>query len=101
MWAPVADGTAAMYIHRMVRTQLYLDEATHRRLRELARRQGRTVSDLVRDAVARTYGPSNLEELERTLRGIAGLWRDRDDLPDTEEYVRQLRRSTRRLDRLK
>lgn len=95
MWALVADGTAAMYIHRMVRTQLYLDDAMHRRLRDLARRQGRTVSDLVREAVARTYGQADLEELERTLRGIEGLWRDRDDLPDTEEYVRRLRSGTR------
>jgi len=85
----------------MVRTQLYLDEATHRRLRDLARRQGRTVSDLVREAVTRTYGTADVEELKRTLKGIAGLWRDRDDLPDTEEYVRQLRRSTRRLAHLK
>jgi len=37
-----------------VRTQLYLDEEMHGRLRELAERQGRTVSDLVREAVART-----------------------------------------------
>jgi len=42
-----------MYIHHMVRTQLYLDVRMHRRLRELAERQGRTVSDLVREAVGR------------------------------------------------
>lgn len=45
-----------MYIHRMVRTQLYLDDAVHRRLRQLARRQGQTLSDLVRDALAKMYG---------------------------------------------
>ena len=86
-----------MYKHPMVRTQLYLDEAVHRRLRELARKQGRTVSDLVRDAVARTYGGHSIEEQIRTLRGIAGLWRDRKDIGTTREYVRRLRRDTRHL----
>jgi len=84
----------------MVRTQLYLDEAVHRRLRELARKQGRTISDLVRDAVARTYGAHTVEEQLRTLRAIAGLWRDRKDLGSTREYVRRLRRDTRRRRRL-
>ena len=85
-----------MYIHRMVRTQLYLDEAVHRRLREAAERQGRTISDLVREAVARAYGAPDVDERIATLEGITGLWRDRDDLGDTHAYVRRLRRDTRR-----
>jgi hypothetical protein len=84
----------------MVRTQLYLDEALHRRLREAAERQGRTVSDLVREAVARAYGSTDVDERVATLDRIASLWRDRDDLGATRAYVRRLRRDTRR-DRLK
>jgi len=80
-----------MYIHRMVRTQLYLDEPIHRRLQVLARRQGRTVSELVRDALVRAYGAPDVDERAATLRGIEGLWRDRDDIGDSSEYVRQLR----------
>jgi hypothetical protein len=87
---------SAMYIHRMVRTQLYLEEAVHRRLRELAKKQGRTISDLVRDAVARAYGVHSVEERLRAIRGIAGLWRDRKDLGTTREYVKRLRRDTPR-----
>lgn len=85
-----------MYIHRMVRTQLYLDAQTHRRLRELADRQGRTVSDLVREAVARAYGPGESDARRTTLDAINGLWQDRADLDDTDAYVRRLRRDTRR-----
>ena len=59
-----------MYIHRMVRTQLYLDEAMHRRLQTLARRQGRTLSGLVRDALERAYGRSHAGEEAATLRAI-------------------------------
>lgn len=85
-----------MYIHHMIRTQLYLDENLHRRLRIAAHQQGRTVSDLVREAVARAYGPPPTDERVTTLKGIAALWRDRDDLGATPGYVRRLRRDTRR-----
>jgi len=85
-----------MYIHRMVRTQLYLDVRMHRRLRELAERQGRTVSDLVREAVGRAFGSDQADERLNTLEGISGLWRDRKDLGSTDGYVRRLRRDTRR-----
>ncbi len=85
-----------MYIHHVVRTQLYLDDGIHARLRQLARRQGRTVSDLVRDALVRAYGSGGIERQLRTLRAIEGLWRDRDDLGPAAAFVRQLRRDTRR-----
>ena len=80
----------------MVRTQLYLDEAIHRRLRELAEKQGRTVSELVREALIRVYAPAEEDLRVATLDGLAGLWRDRKDIGKKGEYVRQLRRDTRR-----
>ena len=86
----------AMYIHHMIRTQLYLDEEIHRRLRELAGQQGRSLSALVRDALVRTYGTGGREKLRKTLQAVEGLWRNRKDLGPTDEYVRRLRRSTRR-----
>ena len=84
-----------MYIHRVTRTQLYLDDDVHASLTRLAARQGRTLSELVRDALARVYGAGGSEEPRRTLRAIEGLWRDRDDLEDTDAYVRRLRSDTR------
>lgn len=85
-----------MYIHCMIRTQLYLDEEIHARLKELARRQRRTVSELVRDALVRAYGASGREARLKTLRAIEGLWRNRRDIGQTDAYVRRLRRDTRR-----
>lgn len=85
-----------MYIHRVVRTQLYLDAALHRRLKSLARKQGRTVSDLVREVLSRAYAPAGADERASTLRAIEGLWRDRRDLGDTDAYVRRLRRRIHR-----
>ena len=84
-----------MYIHHMIRTQLYLDESMHARLRRLARRQGRSLSDLVRDALRRVYGDEATDRRLASLRGIEGLWQDREDLGATEEYVRRMRRDTR------
>jgi hypothetical protein len=86
-----------MYAHRMIRTQLYLDEEIHSRLRGLAERQGRTVSELVRDALVRVCGSPDRGMRRSTLRAIEGLWRDRKDLGRTDEYVRRLRRDTRRV----
>jgi len=83
----------------MVRTQLYLDEQIHSHLRRIARQQGRTVSDLVRDALMRTYGAGRDDIKLKSLRSIAGLWRGRDDIEDTRAYVRRLRRDTHRTGR--
>ena len=85
-----------MYIHHMIRTQLYLDEHLHRRLRVVADQQGRSVSDLVREAVARAYGATETDARLATLDGMASLWQDRKDLGAPGAYVRRLRRDTRR-----
>jgi hypothetical protein len=82
-----------LYIVR--RTQLYLEEDLWNALHERARRQGTTISDLVRKAAREQY--MSLDEDRRAaMEGIVGLWKDRTDLPDTETYVRGLRKDTRR-----
>ena len=83
----------------MVRTQLYLDDHVHERLRVLARQQGRTVSDLVREAIAQVYAPVGVNERLETLYAIEGLWRDHEEARDTGAYVRRLRRDTHRVKR--
>src|SRR5712691_7182734 len=95
----IAKSDLMMYIHRMIRTQLYLDDRIHRRLRELARKQGRTLSELVREALVRSYGGDTPDERLASLRAIEGLWRDRRDIVDSNAYVRRLRRDTHRLRR--
>ncbi len=80
----------------MVRTQLYMDDDLHKRLKSLARKQGRTVSDLVREAVARVYAPVGVDERLETLRAAEGIWRDHEEVGDANEYVRRMRADTRR-----
>jgi hypothetical protein len=83
----------------MHRTQLYLDDDLWTTLRMRARKQGTTISDLVRQAVRDRY-LGNLEERRKAMFAFVGIRKDRKDLPgSTEEYVRNLRRDTR-LERL-
>jgi len=79
----------------MKRIQIDLDDAVHARLTALARRQGRSLSDLVREALAKAYGADREDERKSSLKALEGLWKNRRDLPDTGAYVRQLRRDTR------
>jgi hypothetical protein len=82
-----------LYIVR--RTQLYLDEELWRALHTRARKEKTTVSSLVRKAARDRYLSSH-EDRRAAMEGIVGLWKDRTDLPDTETYVRNLRKGTRR-----
>jgi hypothetical protein len=81
-----------LYIMR--RTQLYLDDDLWATLHARAKVEKTTISDLVRRAARERYLEST-EERRAALMGIVGLWRDRTDLPDTEKYVRNLRKGTR------
>ena len=83
----------------MKRTQLYLDEDLWLALHVRAKQSGSTVSELVRQAVRKTYAPSSANRKE-AMSAIVGLWADRTDIGDSTEYIRKLRRGTR-LDRLK
>jgi metal-responsive CopG/Arc/MetJ family transcriptional regulator len=81
-------------VYIMRRTQLYLDEDLWKALHARARRERTTVSELVRQA-ARDRFLRNSEERRADMMAAVGIWKDRTDLPDTETYVRELRRGTR------
>jgi predicted transcriptional regulator len=78
----------------MKRTQLYLEDDLWKTLHILARQSGSTVSELARKALREKYLGDTAKRKESLLSAI-GLWKDRTDLPDTEEYVRGLRKDDR------
>ena len=78
----------------MRRTQLYLEEDLWNALHARARREKTTISELVRQAVRERYGV-DLEERRKRMMSIVGLWKDHDDIGDSTEFVRKLRRGTR------
>jgi len=78
----------------MKRTQLYLHEDIWKALHIRSRQQRTTISELVRQAVRDKYGSSPANRRE-AMQAIVGLWKNRKDLPDTETYVRRLRKGNR------
>ena len=82
----------------MRRTQLYLDEDLWKLLHVVARQSGATVSELVRNAIREKCCHERARRIE-AFESIIGLWKDRADIGETDDYIRDLRRSSR-LERL-
>ena len=66
----------------MVRTQIYLTERQRDELAAIAKTVGKKQSELIREAVDRLIDQSGRSRREAVLREVAGIWKDRKDLPD-------------------
>lgn len=80
-----------MYIVR--RTQLYLDDQLWDVLHSQAKSTGKTISELVRNAVRDSY-IGNLDRRREAMQALIGIRKDRAEFDDPE-YIRHLRRSSR------
>jgi hypothetical protein len=76
------------------RTQLYLDDELWTLVHTRAKQSGVTISELVRDALRECYCDARVSR-KVAFENVIGLWKDRSDLGETEDYVRELRRGTR------
>lgn len=75
----------------MRRTQIYLDEEVSAQLAKRAKEERTTVSDLIRKAVREKYRVMTIAEKMEAARQAWGIWKDRDDIGDSEDYIRKLR----------
>ena len=66
----------------MVRTQIYLTEKEKTGLGELAKSTGKKQAELIRMAVDRLIESASKSQRDTVLDLAAGLWKDREDLPD-------------------
>ena len=66
----------------MVRTQIYLTEKQRNALTAMSRRQGRRQSELIREAVDRFIASTSSQRRQDALCAAAGIWKNRDDIPD-------------------
>jgi hypothetical protein len=83
-----------MYRYIMQRTQISLTAEDRRLLDVESARTGRSISALIREAVARAYGSERSAEDDlRAFEGALGAWRGRE--ADGEEYVEGLRSGAR------
>lgn len=82
----------------MRRTQLYLDDDLWNALHTQARKEGTTVSDLVRQAARERY-LGKLEQRREAMQAWVGTREDRSEFSDAAQYVRGLRHG-KRLDKI-
>ncbi len=86
------DLRCILYIVR--RTQLYLDDDLWKILQIRSRQQNTTISALARQAIRDQY-LSNARERKAAMTAIIGMWKDREDIGDSTEYIRALRKDRR------
>jgi len=68
----------------MVRTQIYLTEEERTGLMALAESTGKKQSELIREAVDCYIARFDESRRSAALNSAAGMWKDRQDLPDLE-----------------
>lgn len=98
-----ASATYMLYVDRsqvaaMEKVQVFLREDQKAALRALAARSGRRQSELIRRGVDMVLEQAEREKADwrDTVRAVAGIWRDRDDI---DELMRENRAAAnRRLD---
>ena len=66
----------------MVRTQIYLTENQRDELAAIAKTAGKKQSELIREAINLLIDQAGSSRREVVLRGAAGMWKDRTNLPD-------------------
>jgi hypothetical protein len=69
----------------MIRTQIYLTEEERSALNALSIQMGKKQSELIREAVDNLIAKYSQSRRQKILDRIAGIWKDRDDLPDFEK----------------
>ncbi len=68
----------------MRRTQIYLTDREWTAVKSIARRLGKTQSEVIRTAVDRLIDRESSASRLDLIRSARGLWRDRQDLPDVD-----------------
>jgi metal-responsive CopG/Arc/MetJ family transcriptional regulator len=73
----------------MERTQIYLTQDQRQALELIATRRGQSKSEVIREAITLYIADTEATDRRELMRQAAGIWADRDDLP---EFFEELRR---------
>ncbi|NIM11518.1 MAG: ribbon-helix-helix domain-containing protein [Candidatus Aminicenantes bacterium] len=66
----------------MIRTQIYLTDAERAALSAISIQMGKKQSELIREAVDELIARYSETRRQKILNKAAGIWKNRDDLPD-------------------
>ncbi len=75
----------------MKRTQIYLTEQERKALERLSEERGTSKSSLIREAIDQ-YLVEEKKDWREAVRGIRGMWKDREDLPDFKSLRKEWNR---------
>lgn len=73
----------------MRRTQIYLTEEEQKELDRLSEERGVSKSSIVREAVDEYIAKFSAERRREVFERVAGMWKNRDDLPDFERMRKE------------
>jgi hypothetical protein len=76
----------------MVRTQIYLTESERSALARMGDVTGKKLAELIREAIDCYLAQSGAQHRHIVLERVAGLWKDRTDLPVPGELRREWHR---------
>ena len=62
----------------------------------MSKQRKKTISHLVREAIAEKYGKKEKVDKLNIAKDISGIWKHRKDLSNANRYLRSLRKDTRR-----
>lgn len=79
----------------MKRTQIYLTNDEWKVLKQRAKQEHATVSSVIRAQIDRAFLERPGFDFDRALERAFGLWKDREDISSTEQYLRQIRKGKR------
>lgn len=80
----------------MVKTQIYLTEEEKLSLSTISHQLGKRQSELIREAVDELITRYSENRHQEILEKAAGIWKDRDDLPDFASIRKEWDRSISR-----
>lgn len=75
----------------MERTQIYFNKNEKESLKKLAEKKGTTMAEVIREAVAE-YLTREQESVIDNLTETHGIWKDRDEIADSDDFVREMRK---------
>ena len=77
----------------MQRTQIYLKENDHLKLTQLSSQSGKTISQLIREAIESFLGQQSNQDRLSLMKKGKGIWKDRNDLSDFEKIRKEMNRT--------